>query len=178
MTDKFDGLFKRDNSIHTPEKLKELQAYPLEEKIQITAARIMEFVQSAGGPDNVVVSYSGGKDSTVLLHICRTLYPTIRAVYSDTGLEYPEVRLMAKNAGADIVRPKMSFPEVITQYGYPIIGKEVAEAIYYARRVRNAPEERDASHQVGSAKNCTASALNLTAIRKRQEFEGTRLAND
>lgn len=138
---KFENMFRRsDSGERTAQLLKDLQALPLQEKIQITAARIMEFVNAAGGPDNVVVSYSGGKDSTVLLHIARTLYPTIKAVYSDTGLEYPEVRLMARNAGADIVRPKMSFPEVVTEYGYPLIGKEVAEAIYYARKVRNAPD--------------------------------------
>ena len=136
--EKFPGLYKRDNSIHTPEKLKELQSLPLEEKIQITAARIMEFVNAAGGPDRVVISYSGGKDSTVLLHIARQLFPTIRCVYSDTGLEYPEIRKMAVSAGADIVRPTMSFPEVVTQFGYPLVSKEVAEAIHYARKVRNA----------------------------------------
>ena len=37
----------------------------------------------------------------------------------------------------DIVRPAMRFDEVISTYGYPLIGKEVAEAIYYARRIRS-----------------------------------------
>ena len=37
----------------------------------------------------VVLGVSGGKDSTVLLHIARELYPNIKALYVDTGLEYP-----------------------------------------------------------------------------------------
>lgn len=130
-----------NNMVHDAARLKELQALPLNRKIMITQARIMEFVQRMGGVENVVVSYSGGKDSTVLLDICRKLYPDIKCVYSDTGLEYPEVRGMAKKWGADIIRPKMRFDEVITEYGYPLIGKEVAEAIYYARRIRNAPAQ-------------------------------------
>jgi hypothetical protein len=31
----------------------------------------------------------------------------------------------------------MRFDEVISTYGYPLISKEVAEAIYYARRIRS-----------------------------------------
>ena len=37
----------------------------------------------------------------------------------------------------DIIRPAMRFDEVISTFGYPLIGKEVAEAIYYARRIRS-----------------------------------------
>ena len=40
----------------------------------------------------VYVSFSGGKDSTVLLDLARRAYPDIEAVFCDTGLEYPEIR--------------------------------------------------------------------------------------
>lgn len=84
------------------------------------------------------VSFSGGKDSTVLLHIARQLYPSIPAVFSNTGLEYPEIQKFVKSFdNVDIITPSMNFGQVITTYGYPIIGKEVAEAIYYARRIRS-----------------------------------------
>lgn len=151
MADKwYEGLIRPDNKVHTAEFLKELQAQPLERKIAITTSRIIEFVMAAGGVDNVVVSYSGGKDSTVLLHIARQIFPTIKCVYSDTGLEYPEVRAMAREAGADMVRPKMLFPEVIAEYGYPIISKEVSGAIYYARRIsgtRERERERESKNK-------------------------------
>ena len=95
-----------DNLVHDAARLKELQALPLERKIMITQARIIEFVERMGGVDNVVVSYSGGKDSTVLLHIARQIYPGIKCVYSNTGLEYPEVQAMARKHGAEIIHPK------------------------------------------------------------------------
>ena len=45
----------------------------------------------------IYISFSGGKDSTVLLDIARQVYPDIKAVYVDTGLEYPEVRNFVKS---------------------------------------------------------------------------------
>lgn len=123
-------------AVHTAERLKELQALPLERKIQISQARIIEWYQRWNG--NVVVSFSGGKDSTVLLHLVRTIYPDVRAVFSNTGLEYGEIqRFVQSFPNVDIVSPKMRFDQVISAYGYPLIGKEVAEAIYYARRLRS-----------------------------------------
>lgn len=94
------------------------------------------------------VSFSGGKDSTVLLHIARQIYPNIPAVFSNTGLEYPEIQRFVKSFNnVDIVVPSMRFDDVITTYGYPLIGKEVAEAIYYARRIRPSERERERAAQ-------------------------------
>lgn len=123
------------DAIHDVKRLEELRALPLERKIQITQTRIIEWYQHYHG--NVCVSFSGGKDSTVLLHIARKLYPEIPAVFSNTGLEYPEIQQFVKSwDNVDIVVPQMRFNEVISTYGYPLIGKEVAEAIYYARKIR------------------------------------------
>lgn len=121
-------------AVHTKERLAELRALPLWRKIQITQTRIIEWYQKFKG--NVVVSFSGGKDSTVLLHLVRTLYPDVRAVFSNTGLEYPEIQKFARSfPNVDVVTPKMRFDQVISKYGYPLIGKEVSEAIHYARRI-------------------------------------------
>ena len=124
-----------DNTVHDAQRLKELQALPLERKIQITQNRIQEWYMHYNG--NVYVSFSGGKDSTVLAHLTRQLFPEVPLVFSNTGLEYTSIQKFAKDMGAIQVFPSMSFPEVISTYGYPIISKEVAEAIYYARRIKN-----------------------------------------
>ena len=69
------------------EDLKRMQAMPLEDKIARTKLLIKEWYEFFNG--KVAISFSGGKDSTVLLHIARQVYPDIPAVFYDTGLEYP-----------------------------------------------------------------------------------------
>ena len=130
---------------------------PLLAKEMLTRARIHEWQYYSGfGIETGVVSFSGGKDSTVLLHMCRKLYPNIPAVFSNTGLEYPEIQsFVKKHDNVKIVRPKMQFSEVISTYGYPLIGKEVAGAIYYARRIRpSAERERGAERASHSDEWC------------------------
>lgn len=118
----------------TADELRLLQALPLELKVEKTKARIREFVEHYG-IDNVIVSFSGGKDSTVLLHLARTVYPEISAVYCNTGLEYPEIQsFVRKQENVQVIRPEMRFDEVIKTYGYPFVSKEVAQVVYQARR--------------------------------------------
>lgn len=122
---------------HTREDLKAMQALDLDDKITIARVRIQEWYEHWDGA--VYVSFSGGKDSTVLLHLVRSLYPDVPAVFCDTGLEYPEVREhVFKTPNVVILRPKMDFRSVIQKYGYPVYSKEVAQKIWEARRYPNA----------------------------------------
>ena len=118
---------------HTREDLKAMQALDLDDKITITRIRIQEWYEHWDGA--VYVSFSGGKDSTVLLHLVRSLYPDVPAVFCDTGLEYPEVREhVFKTPNVVILRPKMDFRSVIAKYGYPVHSKEAAQRIEELRR--------------------------------------------
>jgi len=109
-------------------ELRQMQSLPLELKVIKTQQRIKEWYDKYDG--QVYISFSGGKDSTVLLHIARGLYPDIPAVFCDTGLEYPEVRnFVHTQFNVTILRPKMGFKEVIEKYGYPVISKEQAQYI-------------------------------------------------
>ena len=74
---------------HTKEDLKELQSKSLEEKIQISTARIIEWYEHWDG--KVYVSFSGGKDSTVLLDIARKLYPDLKAMFVYVPTQYVEL---------------------------------------------------------------------------------------
>jgi 3'-phosphoadenosine 5'-phosphosulfate sulfotransferase (PAPS reductase)/FAD synthetase len=130
----------RDDKIkYTNEDLKTMQAWPLERKIQVTQLRIMEWYMR--WEEKVYISFSGGKDSTVLLDLARRIYPNIVAVFIDTGLEYPEVRKFALSKENVIrITPKIPFNKVIEQYGYPVISKEVSGAICGARSKPNGYE--------------------------------------
>ena len=124
----------RKDYLHTLSELKMRQSLPLDAKVRMSQQRIKEWV-SAFGVDGVYVSFSGGKDSTVLLHLVRELYPTVPAVFCDTGLEYPEIREFVK--GFDNVtwlRPKMNFKKVIETFGYPIISKDISQCVHDVAR--------------------------------------------
>ena len=128
-------------------ELKMLQALPLEIKVMKTQARIREWV-SHYGLEDVYISFSGGKDSTVLLDIARKIYPTIKAVFVDTGLEYPEIREFVKTyENVEWLHPKMNFYQVITKYGYPMISKEISECVSQAKlcleQIARAERERE-----------------------------------
>ena len=118
----------------TIQELQQLQALPLNVKIEKTKQRIREWVDHFG-LDGVYVSFSGGKDSTVLLDIARQIYPSIKAVFFDTGLEFPEIRQFVRTFDNVVwLKPKMNFKQTVLKYGYPFISKEVSECVYGARK--------------------------------------------
>ena len=113
----------------------------------MTENRITEWVNEYG-EDGVYISFSGGKDSTVLLHIARRLYPNIKAAFVDTGLEYPEIRSFVKGfENVDWIKPKMTFKQVIEKYGYPFISKEVSECVDGARKYLRLLTDRQTDRQ-------------------------------
>ena len=108
--------------------LKQRQGLPLEAKINMSLHKIREFYDHFQG--DVYVSFSGGKDSTVLLDLVRYIYPNVPAVFVDTGLEYPEIREFVKSINnVTWLKPKMPFTQVIEKYGYPVVSKKVARQI-------------------------------------------------
>ena len=109
-------------------QLRQRQSLPLDIKIGLSLTRIKEFYEANSG--KVYISFSGGKDSTVLLHLVRSVYPEVEAVFVDTGLEYPEIKkFVATQENVKVIRPKLSFKQVLDKYGYPVISKKVARQI-------------------------------------------------
>ena len=121
------------NAVYTRQDLSVMQKWPLERKIRVSQAKILEWYYHFNG--NIAISCSGGKDSTVVLDLARRIFPNLPAVFVDTGLEYPEIREFVKSVpNVTWLRPEIPFPQVIEQCGYPVISKDVAKRIYYARR--------------------------------------------
>lgn len=118
---------------HQQWELKQMQSLPLEIKVRMTQRRVAEWYDYWDG--EVYLSFSGGKDSTVLKHIIDQMYDDVPSVFVNTGLEYPEIRKFAINhKNVVVVTPKMNFKDVLKTYGYPVISKEVAKCVYYARK--------------------------------------------
>ena len=115
-------------------ELKLLQNYPLDLKREKTKLRRREWVDYYG-EDGVYISFSGEKDSTVLLDIVRSMYTDIEAVFSNTGLEFTEIVQFVKTfENVTIIRPEKTFKQVIEEKGYPIVSKAVSNCVRLARK--------------------------------------------
>lgn len=121
---------------HTKQELHQWQALPLEIKILMTAERIRNWVNEFG-EEGVYLSFSAGKDSTVLGHIIRDVcgYKNIPFVFADVPTQYPELKQFAKTFdNLVILKPKISFAQVCERYGFPIFSKEISECIADSRK--------------------------------------------
>lgn len=134
-------------------QLRQRQTQPLEVKIQMSLLRIRQWYEHWGG--KVYVSFSGGMDSTVLLHLVRSAYPDMPAMFVN-DLPYPEIKAYVKNTpGVTIIKPEKTFQQVVSEYGYPVISKRIAQYI----------------HEVQSASGDTATRrLRLTGIKSNGKF--------
>lgn len=128
----------------TRDDLKIMQGWPLERKINVSLTRIQEWYLRFDG--KVYVSFSGGKDSTVLLDLVRRAFPDVLAVYINTGMEYPEVlKFIQKQKNIKMLSPtlydkkkreyrRITFKEILNEYGFCYPYKDMAYAVYYANK--------------------------------------------
>ena len=104
------------------------------------------------GEKHTYLSFSGGKDSTVLSHIARMRYPNILHVFYNTSCEYPETVAFVhaiKATGANVITISpfdrkgcpWTFERVVQEYGYPLFTKAVANGIRTYRHAKS-PETR------------------------------------
>lgn len=113
-----------------------MQTAPLSTKIRMTERRIQEWIDW-WGEDHVYISFSGGKDSTVLMDIIRNRmgYKNIPAVFVDVPTQYPELKEFALTwDNVEVLKPKISFMKVCEKYGFPFISKDVSGYIYRAKQ--------------------------------------------
>ena len=122
-------------------QLRQKQSLDLESKIEMTKNRIKNWYRKHN--KKIYVAFSGGKDSTVLLHIVRSMYKHVPAVFVDTGLEYPEIRDFIKTIDNVIwLKPKYTFKKIIEKYGYPVISKQISR---FLNDCQNASEKNKAT---------------------------------
>ncbi|GAL18507.1 hypothetical protein JCM19235_1930 [Vibrio maritimus] len=115
--------------------LKQRQSLDLDAKIALTKKRVKEWCDEYDF--DVFLGDSGGKDSMVLDHIIWSMggmYRKIPRVFSNTGLEMPEIKDFARNK-ANLgrvfveVKPPKNFKEVWDIEGMPLVSKKWAKSI-------------------------------------------------
>ena len=133
------------------EAAKQLLALDLQDKEILSYEKIDQWYTAWNG--RCYVSFSGGKDSTVLAYLVARYLSSFRTppwaltlVFVNTGLEYPEIQKFV-NTSADWLRrefprvaielvrlrPKMNVRQVVRKYGYPVVSKVTS---FRARKLR------------------------------------------
>ena len=147
-------------------KLSYKQSLPLDKKIEMATATIEEWYEAWNG--RVFVSFSGGKDSTVLLHLARKLHPEVEAVFGDTGLEFPEIRDFVKTIeNVRWMRPKMQYHEVIKKYGYPVLSKPISMGI---DRIRGTNSQYIKNLRLYGGKCLSSGKMQIASVPKRWHY--------
>lgn len=94
---------------------------------------------------NAYLSFSGGKDSTILHHLLDMALPNNRIprVFINTGIEYQAIvefvkELASKDDRFVILKPSVPIKPMLEKYGYPFKSKEHALRVYQFNRGTNA----------------------------------------
>lgn len=70
--------------------------------------------------DGVIeIAYSGGKDSDVILQLAKEAGIKYKAIYKNTTIDPPGTIAHAKAMGATIIRPQLSFFQLVAKKGLP-----------------------------------------------------------
>lgn len=93
----------------------------MSEDLQKKVEQAIKLLQSVGnnGKRTLEVSYSGGKDSDVILELAKMSGVNFRAIYKNTSIDPPGTIKHCMDMGVDIVRPKQTFFQLIEKKGFP-----------------------------------------------------------
>lgn len=81
--------------------------------------RALNLLRSIPRDGVVEVSYSGGKDSDVILELAKMSGIPYRAIYKNTTIDPPGTIKHCKSKGVEILQPKISFMKLIEKKGMP-----------------------------------------------------------
>ena len=77
----------------------------LEKKVE----RAIRLLQSIPQDGDIELSYSGGKDSDVILELAKMAGIPYRAIYKATTIDPPQTIAHAREMGAEVIHPKKTY---------------------------------------------------------------------
>lgn len=69
--------------------------------------------------DPVEISYSGGKDSEIILELAKMSGIAYRAIYKNTSIDIPGTIAHCKSKGVEVLAPTMNFFDLVKKKGMP-----------------------------------------------------------
>lgn len=91
----------------------------MRQELQKKVDRAIRFLRSIPNDEPIEIAYSGGKDSDVILELARMAGIKYRAIYKNTTIDPKGTIKHCKDMGVEIVRPKSTFLELMSMYGFP-----------------------------------------------------------
>ena len=89
------------------------------EGLQKKVDRAIRLLQSIPQDGEIELSYSGGKDSDVILELAKMAGIPYRAIYKNTTIDPPGTIAHAREMGAEVIHPQKTFFQLISENGYP-----------------------------------------------------------
>lgn len=122
---------------------KYLKNYSLDDKIAMAKSKIVEFLEKLPN-EEIMISFSGGKDSCVLRDLVHNIEKVMGRPLSKLLIApemfHPETSRLInkyKNESEIVVQPVKTFEQIIKDNGYPIISKQIAQKIWHIRNTHN-----------------------------------------
>jgi 3'-phosphoadenosine 5'-phosphosulfate sulfotransferase (PAPS reductase)/FAD synthetase len=111
----------------TQKELNEKLNWSLNQKIDHSLYIIDSFISQF---PNCVVSFSGGIDSQVLLHLTRVIDKNRKGVFANTTNEHSEILKHVKTVeNIETILPEITFIQIVEKYGFPLISKQIARML-------------------------------------------------
>lgn len=109
----------------------------LQDKIRLSYAIIEEYNNFTDGNLAVVMNY--GLRSLCLLHLAKQVNKQIKAVYIDTGIDFPEwlKYIKKKVKHLDVIKPNISYNDLINKYGYTVVSHSISKRVEYYRNSKS-----------------------------------------
>ena len=119
--------------------------------------RSIKILRMYRGDDPIEVSYSGGKDSDVILALTKMAGIPYRAIYKNTTIDPPGTVKHCEDNGVDVLMPKERFLDIIARKGFPTRrARFCCEALKEYKVLDNAVQGIRRSESTKRAKNYNA----------------------